>query len=56
MVLLKIVLGQQIIVQKFFLNDGTKVNKENEKEMNENLKYLLKRYNNPIDLNRAIKY
>lgn len=39
-----------------FLNDGTKVNKENEKEMNENLKYILKRYNNPIDLNRVIKY
>ncbi len=39
-----------------FLNDGTKVNKVNEREKNENLRSLIKKYNNPIDLNKSIKY
>ncbi len=41
---------------QFFLNDGTKVTAENRREINENLKNNIKRYNNPIDLDKKIIY
>lgn len=42
--------------QEFFLNDGTKVNSINMREINESLRKNIKKYNNPIELNRAITY
>lgn len=41
---------------QFYLNDGTIVNPKNYKEINERLKNNLKKYNNPIDLERAVVY
>lgn len=38
----------------FFLNDGTFVSGANSREVNERLRSTLKKYNNPIDLLRAI--
>ena len=40
----------------FFLNDGTKVNSTNMREVNENLRKNIKKFNNPIEINKAIKY
>lgn len=40
----------------FFLNDGTKVNAVNMREVNERLREVIKKYNNPIQLNKAILY
>lgn len=41
---------------EFYLNDGTKVNDKNAKEVNERLRNTVKKFNNPIDLTKAIKY
>ncbi|KMQ67702.1 hypothetical protein ACM39_12675 [Chryseobacterium sp. FH2] len=41
---------------QFFLNDGTKVNPSNMREINERLRNNIKKYNNPIDLTKAIQY
>lgn len=42
--------------QEFFLNDGTKVNSNNSREINDRLRNTIKRYNNPIELSKAIRY
>lgn len=42
--------------EDFFLNDGTKVNTTNVREINERLRSIIKKYNNPIELNKSIKY
>lgn len=42
--------------EQFFLNDGTKVNPANSREINERLRQTIKKYNNPIDLKKAIAY
>lgn len=41
---------------QFFLNDGTKVNPANRGEINDRMKQTIKRFNNPIDLDRKINY
>lgn len=41
---------------EFFLNDGTRVNASNMREINENLRKKIKSFNNPIELNRIIFY
>ena len=41
---------------EFFLNDGTTVTPKNSREINEQLKNALKKYNNPIELDKAIVY
>jgi hypothetical protein len=40
----------------FFLNDGTKVIALNRGEVNEFLRRNIKKYNNPVELNRVIVY
>ncbi|GAB0155562.1 hypothetical protein CHRYSEOSP005_08230 [Chryseobacterium sp. Alg-005] len=40
----------------FYLNDGTVVKQSNSREINERLRNAIIRYNNPIELNRAIHY
>ncbi len=40
----------------FFLNDGTVVTSVNSREMNEHLRRSIKKYNNPIELDKAIVY
>lgn len=40
----------------FYLNDGTVVNKDNKREINEQLRSTIKKYNNPVDLKSAIPY
>lgn len=42
--------------EQFYLNDGTVVNSQNSREINDRLKNTIKKYNNPIDLTRAIVY
>ncbi len=42
--------------EEFFLNDGTKVNQSNTREVNERLRESVRKYNNPIELDKAIKY
>lgn len=42
--------------EEFFLNDGTKVGQNNSREINERLKERIRKYNNPIELDKAIKY
>ncbi|RQO38111.1 GLPGLI family protein [Chryseobacterium sp. KBW03] len=42
--------------EEFFLNNGTKVNSLNTREINESLRRNIKKYNNPVELNRAIVY
>lgn len=42
--------------EQFFLNDGTKVDATNLREINERMKQNIKKYNNPIDLDRKITY
>lgn len=41
---------------EFYLNDGTKVGQNNSREVNERLKEKIRKYNNPIELDKAIKY
>lgn len=41
---------------EFYLNDGTKVGQANSREVNERLKESIRKYNNPIELDKAIKY
>ncbi|WP_297984897.1 GLPGLI family protein [uncultured Chryseobacterium sp.] len=41
---------------EFFLNDGTVVNSKNQREINESLRTQLKKFNNPIELDKAIVY
>lgn len=41
---------------QFFLNDGTQVTAANRREVNERLKENIKKYNNPIDLDKKINY
>ena len=41
---------------EFYLNDGTKVGQNNSREVNETLKEKIRKYNNPIELDKAIKY
>lgn len=41
---------------QFYLNDGTIVNAGNLKEINQNLRNNIKKYNNPIELDKAIQY
>lgn len=40
----------------FYLNDGTAVDDKNQREINEQLKNAIKRYNNPIEIDKAILY
>lgn len=40
----------------FFLNDGTVVSSVNTREVNERLRNTIKKYNNPIELDKAIIY
>ncbi|VXB63683.1 MULTISPECIES: GLPGLI family protein [Chryseobacterium] len=42
--------------EEFFLNDGTKVGQNNSREVNERLKEKIRKYNNPIELDKAMKY
>lgn len=42
--------------EEFFLNDGTVVNAKNSREINEQLRNVIKKYNNPIELDKAIVY
>lgn len=41
---------------EFYLNDGTKVGQNNSREINERLKEKIRKYNNSIELDKAIKY
>lgn len=41
---------------QFYLNDGTIVKVENRREINNQLRNKIKKYNNPIDLSKAISY
>lgn len=41
---------------EFFLNDGTVVNSVNARDINASLRNVIKKYNNPIELNRMINY
>ncbi|AYN02107.1 GLPGLI family protein [Chryseobacterium sp. 3008163] len=41
---------------EFYLNDGTKVGQANSREVNERLKESIRKYNNPIELDKSIKY
>jgi len=41
---------------EFYLNDGTRVGQANSREVNERLKESIRKYNNPIELEKAIKY
>ncbi|GEN74440.1 GLPGLI family protein [Chryseobacterium hagamense] len=41
---------------QFYLNDGTAVNASNSREINDRLKANIKKYNNPIDLEKAVVY
>ena len=43
-------------VEDFFLNDGTVVNSKNQREINNQLRNAIKKYNNPIELDKAITY
>ena len=42
--------------EQFFLNDGTLVNSQNSKELNERLRNFIRKYNNPIELDKVITY
>lgn len=42
--------------EEFYLNDGTRVGQNNSREVNERLRESIKKYNNPIELDKAIKY
>ena len=42
--------------EQFYLNDGTIVNSKNSKEINEQLRNSIRKYNNPIELDKAIAY
>lgn len=41
---------------EFYLNDGTLVAQKNYREVNERLKANIRKYNNPIELDKAIRY
>ena len=42
--------------EQLYLNDGTIVNSKNSKEIDEQLKNSIRKYNNPIELDKAIAY
>lgn len=42
--------------EQFFLNDGTVVNSKNSRELNERLRTSIRKYNNPIELDKVITY
>lgn len=42
--------------EDFFLNDGTVVNSKNQREINNQLRNIIKKYNNPVELDKAINY
>jgi GLPGLI family protein len=42
--------------EEFYLNDGTKVGQNNSREVNNHLRESVRKYNNPIELDKAIKY
>lgn len=42
--------------EEFYLNDGTKVGQANSREVNDRLKEKIRKYNNPIELDKAMKY
>ncbi len=42
--------------EEFYLNDGTRVGQNNSREVNERLRESVRKYNNPIELDKAIKY
>ena len=42
--------------EDFFLNDGTVVNSKNAREINDRLRSNIRKYNNPIELDKAINY
>ena len=42
--------------EQLYLNDGTIVNSKNSKEINEQLRNSIRKYNNPIELDKAIAY
>lgn len=41
---------------EFYLNDGTTVNSSNSREVNDQMRNTIKKYNNPIELDKAILY
>lgn len=41
---------------EFYLNDGTRVGQGNSREVNERLRESIRKYNNPIELDKAIRY
>ena len=41
---------------EYYLNDGTKISQDNSREINERLRGNIRKYNNPIELDKAIKY
>jgi GLPGLI family protein len=41
---------------QFYLNDGTVVNASNSREINDRLKANIKKYNNPVNLEKAVVY
>ena len=42
--------------EEFFLNDGTRVTAQNMREVNERLRTAIRKHNNPIEKDKAIKY
>ncbi len=42
--------------EDLFLNDGTKVDRTNVRDINDRLRSNIKKYNNPIDISKSIKY
>lgn len=42
--------------EQLYLNDGTIVNSKNSKEIDEQLKNSIRKYNNPIELDKVIAY
>ena len=42
--------------EQFYLNDGTIVNSKNSKEIDEQLRNSIRKYNNPIELDKVIAY
>lgn len=42
--------------EEFYLNDGTLVGQKNSREVNERLRDGIRKYNNPVELDKAIQY
>ncbi|UOE39284.1 GLPGLI family protein [Chryseobacterium oryzae] len=48
--------GQTKSNEEFYLNDGTLVKQDNYREVNERLRSSIRKYNNPIELDKVIQY